>query len=412
MDRKLYAELISNIDEYCNAGKFSGSRLFVFGHCEASLTVIDEMLKRGLFIEAILDNSAEKQGIMFGDVPVVFPEKVLEHGQENTIVLLATRFYEQMNAQLRAMGYTGKVIKLVDYNTYSEYSLSKETLDRKQGRVEYGSAALARIKEKYKGCLLILCPFNALGDIYLCMSYLPVFLEKQGIDKAAVIVPTEGCMAVAELFGTKNVEVVEQKELDAMIQAALYKHEENCFIAHQDRPYIINLHKALLKKKIPLDEIYKIGVFGLNKDTKPVKPCCWEEYPGLSDIPEGRAAILSPYAKSVTPVPAKVWEDIVTDLTERGFKVYTNVCGDETELKGTIAISPGLSQMKSVVERTGLFIGIRSGLCDVLRTTECRKIALFPDYNYGDTRWKAIDMYALEEFENIVVGEDYKWQMN
>jgi hypothetical protein len=349
---------------------------------------------------------------MYENIPVVSPEKVLQHNQETTTVLFATRFYEQMNAQLRSLGYVGKVIKLVDYNTYSEYSLSKDTLERKHGRVQGGSKLLVGIKEKHKGCFLIICPFNALGDIYMCMSYLPAFLEKRGIDKAAVIVPTEGCKTVAELFGVKSVEVVFQKELDAMVQAALYEHEENCFIAHQDRPYIINLHKALREKKIPLDEIYKTGVFGLDTGTKPVQPCCFDDYPELEAIPEGRAAILSPYAKSVTPVPSNVWDDIVADLTGKGYKVYTNVIGDEAALDGTTPISSGLSQMKSVVERAGLFIGIRSGVCDVLRTANCRKIALFPDYNYGDTRWKAIDMYALEEFENIVVGEDYKWQMN
>lgn len=36
----------------------------------------------------------------------------------------------------------------------------------------------------------------------------------------------------------------------------------------------------------------------------------------------------------------------------------------------------------------------------------CRKIALYPDYYYCDTKWKAIDMYALKGWENIVVGEE------
>ena len=39
-------------------------------------------------------------------------------------------------------------------------------------------------------------------------------------------------------------------------------------------------------------------------------------------------------------------------------------------------------------------------------------IALYPDYNYSDTIWIAIDMYYLDEYENIVVGEDFKWEMN
>lgn len=39
----------------------------------------------------------------------------------------------------------------------------------------------------------------------------------------------------------------------------------------------------------------------------------------------------------------------------------------------------------------------------------CRKIALYPDYNYSDTKWKAIDMYAIGDWENVVVGADFVW---
>ncbi len=65
--------------------------------------------------------------------------------------------------------------------------------------------------------------------------------------------------------------------------------------------------------------------------------------------------------------------------------------------------------MKSVVERAGTFIGIRSGLCDVIRTADCHKIALYPDYHYCGTRWTAAEIYAIEGFENIVVNGDFQW---
>ncbi|MXP75912.1 hypothetical protein GN277_11115 [Lachnospiraceae bacterium WCA-9-b2] len=66
--------------------------------------------------------------------------------------------------------------------------------------------------------------------------------------------------------------------------------------------------------------------------------------------------------------------------------------------------------MKSVVERAGTFIGIRSGMCDVIRTAKCRKIALYPDYNYCDTKWKGIDIYEISEFENIFIKSDFVWK--
>ncbi len=57
-----------------------------------------------------------------------------------------TRFYESMNAQLRKIGFKGEVRKMADYNTYAEYSLSDETLERKKKRVREGLEKINGIK--------------------------------------------------------------------------------------------------------------------------------------------------------------------------------------------------------------------------------------------------------------------------
>jgi hypothetical protein len=412
MEKQYYEEMIATLRSLDETGALLGCDIFVFGHCEASLMMIDELVNAGKKVVGILDNSKEKQGISYQGIPVLFPEKTIEYDPAHTIVLIATRFYEQMNEQLRRLGFTGRILKVVDYNSFSEYSLSEDTMARKLERVRQGEKILEELKGKFDGAYLVFCPFNAIGDVYFCMSYLPVFMRMREIDRAAVVVPSNSCSEVVRLFGIKDIAVLEQKSLDAAVQAAVYNSHENTFIAHQDRPYVVNLHKALGKKLIPLEDIYKIGIFGIKSDAEPVIPLGWEEYGTLDEIKEGQAAILSPYAKSVTALRPEVWKDIVDDLLGRDLQVFTNVFGDEKPLPGTLPISPTIRQMKSVVERAGIFIGIRSGLCDILRTAKCRKIALFPDYNYGDTKWKAIDMYALDGFENIVVGDDYKWLMN
>ena len=51
-------------------------------------------------------------------------------------------------------------------------------------------------------------------------------------------------------------------------------------------------------------------------------------------------------------------------------------------------------------------------MCDVIRTADCRKIALYPDYNYCDTKWKSIDIYKIDGFENIIVKDDFVWKKN
>lgn len=409
METAHYHEMIENLKKSIESDQLKERIIYLFGHCEATLTLADELLKRGLTAKAILDNSSVKYGILYKDIPVQAPDTILGEDADNTVVLIVTRFYEAMNAQLRGIGFSGTIRKLVDFNTYAEYSLTDQTISGKRGRCGAGEKFLIDLESKYPGGYFIFCPFPALGDIYFCMSYLPYFSEKRNIKDIVICVSSKACADVVRLFGEK-AEVMSQKELDSAIQAVFTTQYKNAFVAHQDRPYLVNLHRALRVKKIPLEDIYRTGIFGLSESAKPVRPINWEDYAELDGIPEGQAAILSPYAKSVTALPEKIWTEIVSDLKAKGYLVFTNTVGDEKPLKGTDAISPSIPEIKSVAERAGLFIGIRSGLCDVLRTAKCRKVALFPDYNYCDTKWKSIDMYSIDGFENIVVKDGDTWE--
>ena len=411
MDRVYKDELKIRLDNSNREGELAGKRIYLFGHCEATLTLTDMLLSYDIKPVAIMDNNPNKYDVVYKGITVQSPDSILNEDASNTIVLIVTRFYESMNAQLRKLGFTGEVRKLVDYNTYAEYSLSDDTIKRKRYRLEHGQKILVNLRNKYPEHLFVFCPFQALGDIYFCMSYLPAFMKKRRRDKCVLCVVGDGCGQVVSLFGSYPVEIFVKKELDAAVQACLYENRDDTFIAHQDRPYVVDLNKALYIKKIPLEKIYCCGVFGLPADTVPAQPVSWKEYSGTPEIEKGKSAVLSPYAKSVPALPEDVWTQIGVWCKARGYRIFTNVFGDEKPLDGTEAISPALSEMKSVMERAGLFIGIRSGLCDVIRTVDCRKIALYPDYQYCDTQWKSIDIYSIDGFENIVVKDGFKWEM-
>jgi len=242
------------------------------------------------------------------------------------------------------------------------------------------------------------------------MSYLPHFLKKRRISQCVIGVTGTALAQVVRMFGTYAVEVFKQGDMDEIIQAVLYTQDKEAFIPHQDRPYVINLHRALHVKCIPLEKIYCCGVFGLPEDVIPQRPVNLLEYNQLEKIEQGKTVILSPYAKSVTMLPEGVWEQIAKIYIQKGYRCFTNVAEEgEKPISGTVGISPQIAELQSIVEKAGTFIGIRSGICDVLKYAECRKIALYPDYNYSDTKWKAIDMYFLDGWENIVVKDGFQW---
>ncbi len=415
MEKKLYDEMVNNTNRLDEEMHLSDMSIFLFGHCNATLELIDFLESKGLKAAAILDNSEDKQGQQYKGAVVIWPKQITELAGENastgSVVLITSRFYASMLNQLRELGYEGPVFKIIDYNSYADYSLSDETIERMAYRERHGNALLIELSEKYPGYFKVFCPFNALGDIYFMISYWEAFAAQRNIGKAVFCVPNKTLSDVIHMFGDYSVEVYEQNELDAMIQSVIYTQDENSFIAHQDRPYVINLSKALYIKKIPLEQIYCCGVYGLPKDTVPAKPEFNRQiYKDIDSIPEGKAVVFSPYAKSVTAIDPNVWKDAVEYYNSAGYKCYTNVFGDEKPLDVTEPISPSLMEMRSVVERAGTFIGIRSGLCDILREADAKKIALYPDYNYSDTKWKAIDMYYLEQFQhNLLATEEIEW---
>ena len=409
MDKEHYNEMVSALNVLEQSGELKEKKLYLFGHCNATEELAGLLIERQYKPTAILDNNTAKHGKNYRNIPIEAPQTILSDDQEKAFVCIVARAYAAMASQLKGLGYKGQIRKLVDYNSYAEYSLSEDTRSRMKRREVQGEEKIRALKKKYPGCFVILCPFAALGDIYFCMSYLQYFLEKRNRRQCVIGVIGSACAQVVNLFGENNVEVFSQKDMDEMIQAALYLGDQGTFIPHQDRPYIVNLSKALYEKLIPLEKIYCCGVFGLLPSTKPCLPTLLQPYSKLEEIKAGRSVIFSPYAKSVAALNSKVWGQIVEYYLDKGYVCYTNVVGKEKPLPGTYSISPLISEIQSVVERAGLFIGIRSGLCDVIREASCRKIALYPDYQYCDTKWKAIDMYWLDGWENIVVEEEFQW---
>lgn len=403
MDQLHYKEMKENLEALLAAGSLSDKVICIFGHCNASEELADLLGSKGYPVSAILDNNPGKQGTSYKGIPIIPPQAILDRDMEHMIICIVSRAYEAMARQLREIGYSGSLEKLVDYNTFTEYSLSPETIHRKKERVERGIRILENIREKYSRHFYIICPFSALGDVYYAMAYLPGFLEKKHIRDYAVITVGKACSEIAAMFGCVKIEALSQKDMDELVQAVLFTRAEDAFIAHHDRPYANLLMRALYVKLIPFELLYRCGVFGLEKDYVPSRPTVVQKFSECSFMEKGNAVILSPYGKSVAGIDMQIWRQIISHYREKKAQVYTNVAGEEKPLPGTSALRISLMELKSAAERAGTFIGVRSGLCDVIKDAGCRKIVLFPDCYYSDTRWKAADFFYLEGWENIVV---------
>ena len=411
MDKQHYDEMLETLEHFTEEYDIQNKSIYLFGHCNATEVLADELRIRDISVQAILDNNASKQGTSYKEIPIVSPLEITKADMPNAVVFIVARAYAAMAKQLKQIGFTGKVKKLVDYNSYAEYSLSPETIKSKYARMQRGAERLEKIKVQYPDHFRIFCPFAALGDIYYMMSYLPYFLKEKNREQVVVFTIGKSGADVVRMFGGVVSVVFTQKEMDETIQAVLYLKDTESYIPHQDRPYVVNLYKALYVKKIHFETIYKCGVFGLPMNTEPYKPSYLKQYEKLSEIPYKKSVVLSPYAKSVTNISVEYWEQIISYYKEKGYTLYTNVTSEELELNGTKRLEVALNEMQSVVEHAGTFIGLRSGLCDVIKYADCDKTAIYPDAFYSDTKWKMAEIYHLEGWNNIVIGEEgFKWK--
>lgn len=408
MDKTHYREMLEKFQNLERQGTWDEKEIYLFGQCNATECLVKLFQEHGYRVAGILDNNEHKQGQAYRGVPIVSPLVLAGGDTRRTVVCIVSRAYASMAEQLHHLEFQGGIEKLVDYNPFAEYDLSSGTIERRIAKIQEGQEVLRGIREKWPGSYLIVCPFDALGDVYHTMCYLPYFLEKQHVGQYVVCLVGESCRGIAEIFGVERIARIEQRDMDGLVQAILANEEKNVFIAHHDRPYTNYLIRSLYVKRITIDILYRIGVFGLAKDTRPLRPYRFRVYDGIEAVPHGKSVILAPHAKSIANIPSSVWKQLVDKYKGMGYEVYTNVVDEETVLEGTKALSVPIAELKSVVEWAGTFIGLRSGLCDVLREADCDKTVLFPDAFYSDTPWKSSEIYYMDDWKNMIVGQDGK----
>jgi hypothetical protein len=404
MEQRRKVEMIRALDARLDTRSFDGRVVFLFGHCNATEEMADYLLARGVAPAAIFDNSQSKRGLLYREIAILPPEQIQGYTAENSIVLIASRFFAEMCAQLRRLGYAGEVVQVVEYDSFAEFSLSDETLERRTARIYRGMKTLERLRARFPLRHLVVCPNDALGDVYWAMSFLPAYRKKRSIDEVAIVVIGDACRQVAEMFGAVDVAPLGHAEMDELVQAIIFVREGNAIIAHHDRPYTDNIIKWLDKHFLSFIDYYRCAVYGLPKDTPPALPTGRSPFDDYAEIPKGRSVILSSHAKSVLELPEDFWVNIAEDYARQGYAVFTNVTGDDEPIRGTQALRAPVSQMIAAAEYAGTFIGIRSGLCDVVHTANCRKIVVFPDCFYSTTPHKVEDFFALPGWEKIVAA--------
>jgi hypothetical protein len=318
------------------------------------------------------------------------------------LVLIASRFYDEMRRQLLDLGLAADEILRVG-------QLSIATDAAAGADPDHGEQLLERLRGAHPGRHLVVCPFGALGDVYWALAYLPAFAATRGLAPAAPVVVGESCRQVARLFGYEHVDSLAQAEMDDLVAAVVRSEAPDATIAHHDRPHGDAAAVRVLDERfVGFTDVYRDLVYGLTDQAHPETPNRpgrprTDRRPLPDGLAEGRTVLLAPYAKSVLPVAPSFWQDTAERCATQGYAVATLVHGDERAVPGTMGVTVEIADLLDVVERAGTFIALRSGLCDVVHAARARKVHVSPDAYYSTSRHKVADFFALPGWESVVL---------
>ncbi len=274
---------------------------------------------------------------------------------------------------------------------------------------EKGEKIYHKIYEKYKGKKILVFPHKSLGDIFI----LGLFKKSEVVDfqeEHVLVVPGGACKKVANNEGIKNVEVITELEMQQMIKYIMYIGEDvlGCKILHFLYYHTSLFYSIINYKRYNFLECYSKFVFmhQLQVNKCEVNKKVGEEILKKYPINKNKTIVIAPYAKSVYNFSMEFWNNMVMLLRNQGFKkIYTNCAGNEQPIVGTEKIDISINDMSSYLDEAGIFIGLRSGLCDLISKSKCKKIILYPTKSFIED---SINYYSIKLFPFVDNIREYE----
>ncbi len=404
-EKKMYEDELrrveKKIDKMAAENRFAGVKTYVFGVSDHTRQIIRRLRSHNIEPAGIIDNDPSKQsGYCAGTRVMPFNDLGNALDQDHRYVIYSP-YWREMLGQLKHAGVKKKNILLL-YKR--KKGLARLMCEASAGRLLYG-----RLVKKYGNLPVFVCPYTGTGDIYLIGTFWNAYCAKNSIHDYIFIVISKACEKTAMLFGIKNIVVLKkQKEAAELIRAHMLWPDEipmkllnDCW--GQIHSNQIEWFRGF--KGLNFTTMFRRYVFDLDETVKPQHPKDWDagtksasqfERAGL---PVGKTVVLSPYSNTLLDLPGEFWAQLADRLKEKGYAVCTNTSGPmEPVVPGTEAVFFPLDTAPWFLDQAGYFVGVRSGLCDIISGSSARKIILYDAQNrfYKGSAYEYFSLIGME----------------
>lgn len=404
MNQELLNRLKENMDKLEAAGIFKEAGLFLFGMNTPADRVIQYLEARGYAPAGILDNNRKNQGKTLLGVPVYAPDILHQPMSKVPRILICSKYYPEMKAQLEAMGWREgeHIFKLLELNPAAIVSTAQERFEEEAGRLRKQLAVCQELLGEYEpDTEFLLCPVRANGDVYLCAALMEQVCAAKGWSRAVPVVVGGTGKKIGAMFGIPTVRAVSQEEMEALVGVVrmLGSRQTRMTVVHPETFHYTIFPRMECLKGLNFTDFIACGALGLAAGSTPQSPRNTKE-PGLQECSlqkhrlGKKDVLLAPYANSLPCFPKEFWSALAEELKRKGYRVCTNSGGDmEPPVEGTEPIFLPFAELLDEVGNSGGFIGIRNGLCEIISSAACPKVILYPEKGMG--LGTVMDFYGL-----------------
>lgn len=257
--------------------------------------------------------------------------------------------------------------------------------------------------KKYGDSVAIsICPYKGTGDVYLAAGLFSNSVLKHENNVFCVIGTSNE--EVARLFFVQHIEVLSLQEMNSLFRFAVFTgiRRTGISILHPNPPKdhtgIIDFFRNI--NDINFADIIRYSTLEFKDVGTPVFPDCNQDMESLFyhlNLKKGKTVLLAPYSYTLDNFNGLFWRKLAESLLNMGYSVCTNIGSrNEKAIEGTKGISLKYGELYSFLKMAGIFIGIRSGLCEIVSSIPCKKIILYHPFIFWGTG-DLVDYFSLNK---------------